>query len=256
MNSNLIQAIYTDGACSGNPGPGGWGSIIFFTDGSRYELGGAVANTTNNRMELQAAIAVLAHLQPCQPAGPIPLYTDSEYVKKGITQWVRGWKQKSWKTAQGKPVQNQDLWQQLDQLNSSWIDWRYVPGHSGNIGNEQCDRIARAFSLGKAPVLHQSLPEMVNLPTPQTGARSEPPVLSASPPDRSPLPSWMETLRIADEIATQGYLINSAELAELLDVNAHTVASKGDEWVWRNWLLSQVRREGNPILWQLKRMNP
>ncbi len=150
-----IESIYTDGACVGNPGPGGWGVVIYFTDDSTYELGGATPQTTNNRMELQAAIAALRFLTDLGQQEPVTLYTDSEYVKNGITKWIIGWKQKGWKTAQGKPVLNQDLWQALAQLNSAQVEWRYVRGHTGNLGNERCDTIARTLALGKSPILHQ-----------------------------------------------------------------------------------------------------
>jgi ribonuclease HI len=155
-----IQSIYTDGACSGNPGPGGWGTVIYFANGSVHELGGAESQTTNNRMEMQAAIAALQFLAEFKQTETVLLYTDSEYVKNGITQWIRGWKKKNWKTSTGKPVLNQDLWRILDQLNADIgaslpLAWKYVRGHTGNIGNERCDAIARAFSLGKTPALKQ-----------------------------------------------------------------------------------------------------
>lgn len=153
-----IQAIYTDGACSGNPGPGGWGTVVYFVDGAVHEMGGAKLHTTNNQMEMQAAIAALQFLKDVGYTEPIELYTDSEYVKNGITQWIHGWKKKGWKTSTGKPVLNPDLWQQMDELNSKQVQWRYVRGHTGNVGNERCDAIARAFSLGKVPNLKQSLP--------------------------------------------------------------------------------------------------
>ena len=153
-----IQSIYTDGACSGNPGPGGWGTVVYFADGSVHEMGGAEAHTTNNRMEMQAAIAALQFLKDVGYTEPIELYTDSEYVKNGITQWIHGWKKKGWKTSTGKLVLNPELWQQLDALNTKQIQWRYVRGHTGNVGNERCDTIARAFSLGKMPDL-KHLPE-------------------------------------------------------------------------------------------------
>jgi ribonuclease HI len=154
-HDRLIHSIYTDGACSGNPGPGGWATVIYFADGAVHELGGADSQTTNNRMEMQAAIAGLEFLAAAGQMEPIALYTDSEYVKNGITQWIHGWKKKNWKTSTGKPVLNQDLWQCLDALNSRRVEWRYVRGHTGNAGNERCDTIARAFSLGKTPVLRQ-----------------------------------------------------------------------------------------------------
>jgi ribonuclease HI len=150
-----IQSIYTDGACSGNPGPGGWGVVIYFIDGTVHELGGGERQTTNNRMEMQAAIAALEFLSQSGQTEPVTLYTDSEYVKNGITQWIKGWKKKGWKTSTGKPVLNPDLWQQLDALNSSRVDWQYVRGHAGNAGNERCDTIARAFATGRLPALQQ-----------------------------------------------------------------------------------------------------
>jgi len=148
-----ITAIYTDGACSGNPGPGGWGTVIYFEDGSVHEMGGSEARTTNNRMELQAAIAGLQFLVATQQTTPVELFTDSEYVKKGITQWIDGWKRRDWQTSAKKPVLNQDLWQQLDAVNQAVaqqtgapVKWTYVRGHTGDVGNERCDTIARAFS--------------------------------------------------------------------------------------------------------------
>jgi len=155
MPPKPIASIYTDGACSGNPGPGGWGVVVYFSDGTVYELGGAEANTTNNRMEMQAAEAALQLLAASPPAEPVPLYTDSEYVYKGITQWLAGWKRNQWKTARGSPVRNSDLWQRLDGLNSPLVRWRHVRGHSGAPGNERCDHIARGFALGQPPPLAQ-----------------------------------------------------------------------------------------------------
>lgn len=156
----LIRAIYTDGACSGNPGPGGWGTVIYLTDGSVHELGGYEAATTNNRMEMQAAIAALDFLIASGQTVPTVLLTDSEYVKNGITKWIKGWKQKGWKTSTGKPVLNQDLWEALDErqlkVNRQLqvpLEWKYVRGHVGNVGNERADAIARAFSQGRSPDL-------------------------------------------------------------------------------------------------------
>lgn len=129
--------------------------MVYFKDGTVYEMGGGDPQTTNNRMEMQAAIAALKFLAESGQSTPIPLYTDSEYVKNGITQWIHGWKKKGWKTSTGKPVLNQDLWQVIDSLNSKQVVWTYVRGHSGNVGNERCDAIARAFALGKTPELRQ-----------------------------------------------------------------------------------------------------
>ena len=130
---------FTDGACSGNPGPGGWGAVLQFGDHER-ELHGGAADTTNNRMELTAAIEALKALsEPCR----VSLTTDSKYVKDGITQWLANWKRNGWKTAAKKPVKNQDLWQALDHESSRHeIDWCWVKGHSGHPENERADRLA------------------------------------------------------------------------------------------------------------------
>ena len=133
-----VQA-FTDGACSGNPGPGGWGAVLQFGDRER-ELYGGADDTTNNRMELTAAIEALKALkEPCE----VSLTTDSTYVKDGITQWLVNWKKNGWKTAARTPVKNQDLWQQLDdQASRHRIEWRRVKGHSGHPENERADPLA------------------------------------------------------------------------------------------------------------------
>lgn len=133
--------IYTDGACSGNPGPGGWGAVLYYGNTER-ELSGGEAETTNNRMELTAAIKALEALKSrCKVA----LYTDSEYVRKGITEWITGWKAKGWKTAAKKPVKNADLWKQLDDIAAQHeVHWHWVKGHAGDPMNERADALARA----------------------------------------------------------------------------------------------------------------
>jgi ribonuclease HI len=135
---SLVE-IYTDGACRGNPGPGGWGALLS-TGEHEKELSGAEALTTNNRMELTAVIRALESLKRPSEAR---IYTDSEYVRKGITEWVKNWKARGWKTADRKPVKNQDLWERLDALAAGHkIEWRWVKGHSGVPGNERVDRLA------------------------------------------------------------------------------------------------------------------
>jgi ribonuclease HI len=132
--------IYTDGACSGNPGPGGWGAILTFGEKVKEICGGEPA-TTNNRMELMAAIQALEALtKPCR----IELHTDSRYVMDGISQWIHGWKARGWKTAAKAPVKNEDLWRRLDQARLRHeVDWRWVKGHSGHELNERADALAR-----------------------------------------------------------------------------------------------------------------
>jgi ribonuclease HI len=141
--------IYTDGACKGNPGPGGWG--VYLKAGEfEKELCGGETQTTNNRMELMAVIQALKALtRPCQ----VLLYLDSEYVRKGITEWIHGWKKKGWMTAAKQPVKNADLWRELDTLvsqSSHKIDWRWVKGHAGDPGNERADALAnQGVALGR-----------------------------------------------------------------------------------------------------------
>jgi ribonuclease HI len=131
--------IYTDGACRGNPGPGGWAALLSFA-GREKELAGAEALTTNNRMELTAVIRALEALK--RPVR-VRVYTDSEYVRRGIREWVRAWKARGWLTADRKPVKNQDLWERLDELAGGHaIEWHWVPGHAGVPGNERVDRLA------------------------------------------------------------------------------------------------------------------
>lgn len=325
---STVKEIYTDGACSGNPGPGGWGTRIEFSDGQVQELGGRDTATTNNRMEMQAAIAALEFLIQDKAAAnskAVTLHTDSEYVKNGITKWIAGWKKKGWKTSAGKPVLNKDLWQQLDRLSQMLtaedrnVEWKYVRGHAGNPGNERCDEIARAYShaqpislsqyraaksnpqstasknnqqqllaaknLEKQDLLNENsnnhrdlsrenqktkladtedsvqeaaLKSYEHAPDPdfQTMSSSDSKLSEANEiPRIDRLENALKTLQVTDELAKQGYLITSAELADLMDVNASAVTSRGDYWAWRNWTVSRIRREGNQILWQLERID-
>lgn len=133
--------VHTDGACEGNPGPGGWAAVLRFGSHLRELTGGDPA-TTNNRMELQAAISALAALkEPCD----VDLFTDSEYLRQGITEWLRIWKANRWRTAERKPVKNDDLWRQLDEVASRHtIHWQWLKGHAGHPDNERCDQLATA----------------------------------------------------------------------------------------------------------------
>lgn len=151
--------IYTDGACSGNPGPGGWGVVLQY-NGHIKELKGGEAHTTNNKMELTAAIEALSSLKrPCE----VELYTDSKYVKDGLTGWIFGWKKNGWKTANKKPVKNAELWQALDAaVQRHAINWHWVKGHAGNEMNERADQLANEgmapFKSDSAPSTSESTP--------------------------------------------------------------------------------------------------
>jgi ribonuclease HI len=135
-----VVEIYTDGACRGNPGPGGWAALLS-CDGREKEISGAEAHTTNNRMELLAVIRALESLK--KPQVRVNVFTDSQYVRKGITEWLANWKARGWRTASRKPVMNQDLWEQLEAVSAPHtIEWHWVPGHAGVPGNERVDRLA------------------------------------------------------------------------------------------------------------------
>lgn len=142
MNNKITLTIYTDGACSGNPGPGGWGVLLQYGNKEKTLKGGDL-NTTNNRMEMMAAIKAIEAVNETY-TGEIILWTDSTYVMKGITEWIHGWKKKNWIKSDKKPVVNTDLWKVLDNLNSQKnIQWNWVKGHAGVEGNERADELAR-----------------------------------------------------------------------------------------------------------------
>lgn len=281
-----IDRIYTDGACSGNPGPGGWGTVVYFADGGVQELGGGDrGRTTNNRMEMQATIAGLEYYQASGQKEGVVLYTDSQYVINGITKWISGWKKKGWKSSTGKAVLNQDLWEALDALNSRKVEWRYVRGHSGDEGNERCDRIAVSFSHGAPIALRQyemnsikRVVETEEIPEakPEVSAevkvdvkpivapivKKESAVLeikeiktvkTKSEFDMQVLTEAMERLRFADEAAKGNYLLTTEELAIVVQIPAKTIGAKKEDWVWRSWLISRVRDENDQTLWQLER---
>ena len=146
-----IVEIYTDGACKGNPGPGGWGVMFQFAGGRKRELHGGEGHTTNNRMELTAVIRALEALEPGTKAR---VHTDSQYVQLGIKTWIHSWKTRGWRTADKKPVKNEDLWRRLDELAvQHHVEWIWVRGHDGNVGNERADELA---NLGVAQVSERS----------------------------------------------------------------------------------------------------
>jgi len=177
--------VFTDGAATGNPGPGGWGAIVVAADHRVTELGGGSPHTTNNKMELSGVIAALQHIAN-QP-GPVAIYTDSTYVIQGITQWVWGWRKRGWKTAQGGDVLNRDLWEQLSSLVSARargdVAWHWVRGHVGTPGNERADQISVAFARQQSADLYDGpldgyalpilqLPDETSLPKRPAGSSS------------------------------------------------------------------------------------
>ena len=219
-----VVAAATDGACSGNPGPGGWGGLLRFEDGSVEEFGGHDPATTNNRMELQAALELLQRLKDLPRHPDLTLRTDSKYLIDGLGSWIKGWKRKGWKTAAGKPVLNQDLWKALDTARLDDVPLRYVKGHSGDPDNERVDRIAVAFS-------HAAQPGLVL----QQGASKRP--SSEAVPEAAPKPllQLLSRLEVADRLAQGGYSLSLTELAQLVEQPFKQLETKRESWIWRDW---------------------
>lgn len=230
---------------------------------------------------MQAAIAALQFLQQHDYDTDIELNTDSKYLIQGITQWMRGWKRKGWKTAAGKAVLNKDLWLTLDDLTQSLkadqsidIDWQYVKGHAGNVGNERCDTIARSFSQQRAISLKQSIGRSSKSPSGAAKTKLAPTPKQESPQQTEiPLPkidttlidmsdtrinrvsNMLTLLQTADELAKQGYLITTSELVVFTGVSASELAKRGDDWTWRNWTVSCVSSESDQEkFWQFERI--
>jgi ribonuclease HI len=177
---------YTDGACLGNPGPGGWGVRILYADGRVCELGGRVAATTNNRMELQAAIAAL---QVLHTSPRVAIFTDSRYVIDGLTKWLPAWRRRGWVTSTNTPVKNHDLWMTLEGLNHPGVRWQHVYGHRGDPNNERVDAIARACAAGACPPLFCGQGGAPDDPVLAPTAATLPPRAASEPPARSHAPA-------------------------------------------------------------------
>jgi ribonuclease HI len=158
--------IFSDGACSGNPGPGGWGSIVLLPNNQVIELGGGSPSTTNNKMEMTAALEALRYVKNINM--PVAFYTDSTYLIRGITQWIFGWRRNGWKTSEGAEVANREIWEALsdvlkDRTVANKIEWHYTRGHIGTPGNERCDQIAVAYSKNEFVTLYKGSLELYNV---------------------------------------------------------------------------------------------
>ena len=222
IDSIAIEAA-TDGACSGNPGPGGWGGLIIFEDKSELEIGGSEQNTTNNRMELTAAIKTLEKLKTYKLKENFKLRTDSKYVIEGYTKWIINWKRNGWKTSSGKSVQNLDLWQKIDQLRINGLVMEYVKGHSGDKQNDRVDKIATNYSKGisivndfkeeefSADFFEKTAPEEIQ----ELFSRNE----------------------LIQKFAEKQYLLSSPELSTLLGEENLLKIKLYSLFEWRNWRL-------------------
>jgi ribonuclease HI len=240
-----VVAAACDGACSGNPGPGGWGALLRFEDGSVQELGGADKATTNNRMELTAALALLECLKELPRDPALVIRTDSRYLIDGFEKWLPGWKRKGWRTASGGAVLNRDLWEQLDRARLAGLRLQHVRGHSGDPDNDRCDAIAVAFSRGQLPALAAGDPA-VNPATTATTATKANPEPDAAPPG---LQQLLSRLELADRLATGGYTLTAVELARLVELPLRGLEGRSDAWIWRDWRVCPAG-EGR---WRLER---
>ena len=233
-----VVAAATDGACSGNPGPGGWGALLRFEDGSVEEFGGHDPATTNNRMELQAALELLQRLKQLPRHPDLTIRTDSKYLIDGLGSWMKGWKRKGWKTAAGKSVLNQDLWQALDAARLDDVPLAYVKGHSGDPDNDRVDRIAVAFSQGRSLELGQPAVESD---------------FAAFDVDADPAPQQLvqllSRLELADRLADGGFSLSLVELAQLVELPLKQLEQRQESWIWRDWQV-QPNEEGR---WTLQR---
>ena len=258
-----VVAAACDGACSGNPGPGGWGSLLRFADGRVQEFGAAEPDTTNNRMELTAALTLLRVLRELPRHPELTIRTDSKYLIDGYTTWIKGWKRKGWRTAAGAPVLNRDLWEALDAARIPGLAFTYVKGHSGDPDNDRCDAIAVAFSRGGQPNLAQAeavgadpgVAALSAAQSPAPGASSSSGSASgpadATPADPAPagLQQLLSRLELADRLASGGYALSLAELAQLVEQPLKRLEARQGPWRWRDWEV-QPAAEGR---WRLHR---
>ena len=234
-----VVAAATDGACSGNPGPGGWGALLRFEDGTVRELGGAAANTTNNRMELTAALALLGELKDLPLHPDLSIRTDSRYLIDGLGKWMAGWKRKGWRTASGAPVLNRDLWEALDRARLPAVRLEHVRGHSGDPDNERCDAIAVAYSKGSPPPLARAA----------AAADSASAERAAEDPAPPGLTQLLSRLELADRLAQGGYTLRLAELAQLVELPLARLEDRQEAWSWRDWRVSPAGGDR----WRLER---
>ena len=264
-----VVAAACDGACSGNPGPGGWGALLRFEDGSQRELGGADPATTNNRMELTAALALLEILRDLPRHPDLVIRTDSRYLIDGLQKWLVGWKRKGWRTASGGQVLNRDLWEQLDRARLPDLTLIHVRGHSGDPDNDRCDTIAVAFARGQRPALAREGPQVrsasvaktpalktsaVQVEIPQTPASRRAagkslildvvPAEPSAPAQGDPAPSepapeslvrLLSRLELAERLAAGGFALTLVELAQLVELPLRSLEARQQAWPWRDW---------------------
>jgi ribonuclease HI len=217
-----------------------------------HELGGAEGATTNNRMELTAALALLRELRELPRDPGLVIRTDSRYLIDGLQKWLPGWKRKGWRTASGGAVLNRDLWEQLDGSRIRGLELQHVRGHSGDPDNDRCDAIAVAFSRGQSPQLEvgerltsaglEASRPSAPLPSSPAAKAVQSDLLAAAPSDPAPpaLGRLLERLEVADRLARGGYALNLVELAQLVDLPLRQLESRSSAWTWRDWLVQPL----------------
>ncbi len=244
QHGQVISAS-TDGACSGNPGPGGWGVLIRFEDGSVTEFGGYEPATTNNRMELRAMLEVFKHLQNLPLHPELTIKTDSKYLINGLNNWIKGWKKNGWRTSSGKPVLNQDLWQALDRSRLQNVPLEFVKGHSGNKDNERVDAIAVSHSKSRGMKLDSQEASNSSKGKNKVTLNSS---VNINKPIQGELEKLISRLDMINHIAHKGYSLNTNELSELLETPANELNKKEGTWKWRDWFIEPI----GDSQWKLK----
>jgi len=232
ISNNIAIEAATDGACSGNPGSGGWGGLIIFADGSEIEIGGAEEKTTNNRMELTAAIKTIEKLKNFKLKENFKLRTDSKYLIDGYTNWIQNWKKNGWKTSNGKIVQNLDLWQKIDSLRIPGLTMEFVKGHSGDPSNERVDLIATSYSKG------------INI---DQNSKQKTSILNKTEIAPEHLKKLFYRIDLIENFAKKKYLLNSNELFDLLGLKNNSNIESYIEFKWRNWILRPIKNQ----YWQI-----
>ena len=237
MNSsqNIAIEAATDGACSGNPGNGGWGGLILFDDGSELEIGGFEKNTTNNRMELTAAIKTLEKLKQFKLKKNFKLRTDSKYLIDGYSNWINNWKKNGWKTSTGKSVQNLDLWQKIDGLRINEVSMEFVKGHSGDKYNERVDLIATNYSKGinKVEKKRKENIDQLDIAAPQE------------------IINLYSRIELVSKFAQKGFLLTTKELCNLLSIEENDYIKEMKQFNWRNWIIKTTSKK----LWIIQNNN-
>ena len=235
----LAIVAATDGACSGNPGPGGWAGLIRFEDGSVEEFGGREETTTNNRMELKAALKTLEKLKEMPKHPNLTIKTDSKYLINGFSKWIKNWKAKGWLTSSGKAVLNKDLWEALDSARLDEVQLEYVKGHSGEADNDRVDKIAVSFSKGLSLALNNKV----------RNSKDSDIFVQDTDKMNNKMQELFYRLEIIEKFSQNGFGLKSQELSELINLPIKKVERINKPMEWREWIIEPISNE----LWRIKK---